>query len=29
MWNFIDEYWDTLFVSSLIFVHVLAIFSTV
>jgi hypothetical protein len=27
MWNFIDEYWDSLFVSSLIIVHFLAIFS--
>jgi len=27
MWNFIDEYWDSLFVSTLIIVHFLAIFS--
>ena len=27
MWNFIDEYWDSLFIGSLIIVHFLAIFS--
>jgi hypothetical protein len=27
MWNFIDEYWDSLFVSTLIIAHFLAIFS--
>ncbi len=27
MWKFIDMHWDALFMSSLIFVHFLAIFS--
>ena len=27
MWDFIDEYWDSLFMSSLIIIHFLAIFS--
>ncbi len=27
MWNFINEYWDSLFMGSLIIIHFLAIFS--
>ena len=27
MWNTIDQHWDSLFISSLIIVHFLAIFS--